>query len=332
MKKYFILLSFCLFTAQILLAQMQNMEVYNQHVRAADSLCKIQDFQGAAQEYGKAFRTNGGVGKTMDKYNAACSWSRADNADSAFKLLYQVVTREKYDNYHWISTDPDLVNLHSDSRWQPLLDSVLKNLKEAEPNLNLPLQNELDSIYNDDQHPRLVYIDLLKKSGGKITPQVDSIINVLHFLDSVNDVKVEKILDTYGWLGADVVGQHGNNTLWVVIQHANLAMQKKYQPMMEDAWKKGNLRPSQYALTIDRILMNEGKKQIYGSQLKSEPSNLDKYYVYPMVDPDNVDKRRAEMQLDPMEDYVKQFGVQWNLEEYKKNLPKYEEWSKIVDK
>jgi len=327
MKKSLVLLAICLLLLQIATAQTQK-ELYNQHVQAAASLYENKDFQNAAIEYGKAFSVNGGLGKVLDKYNAACCWSRVNIADSAFKLLYQIATKGKFDDYNLISTDSDLVNLHGDSRWQPILDSVLKNQKEAEAKMNMPLKNELDSIYNNDQPPRVVYMNLLKQSGGKKTPQIDSILTVIEHNDSIDIIKVEKILDTYGWLGADVVGQRGNLVLWLVIQHSDLAIQKKYQPMMEDAVKKGNLNPANYAWTIDRILVNEGEKQIYGSQLKMNPLDSSKFYVTPMIDPDNVDKRREEVDLPPIAGYVKHFGINWNVEEYKKNLPKYEEWSK----
>ena len=44
----------------------------------------------------------------------------------------------------------------------------------------------------------------------------------------------------------------------------------------------------------------------------------------PLIDPDNVDKRRAEVGLGKLQDYISDFGMTWNVEEYKKKLPELE--------
>jgi hypothetical protein len=46
------------------------------------------------------------------------------------------------------------------------------------------------------------------------------------------------------------------------------------------------------------------------------------YYVLPLEDPDNVDKRRQSVGLPPMAEYVQYFGLTWNVEEYKKQQKK----------
>jgi len=44
----------------------------------------------------------------------------------------------------------------------------------------------------------------------------------------------------------------------------------------------------------------------------------------PPYDPDNVDKRRAKVGLKPISEYVKGWGIIWNVVEYKKQLPEIE--------
>jgi hypothetical protein len=44
----------------------------------------------------------------------------------------------------------------------------------------------------------------------------------------------------------------------------------------------------------------------------------------PLEDPDNVDKRRAAVGLEPLADYVKSWDIEWNVEAYKKQLPAIE--------
>lgn len=93
--------------------------------------------------------------------------------------------------------------------------------------------------------------------------------------------------------------------------------------MIGEAVKKGNARPGSFALLEDRTVLRRGEKQIYGSQIGTHPKTGE-YYVLPLIDPDQVDERRAEMNLRPLQDYVSNWGMTWDAEEYKKNLPKYE--------
>ncbi len=65
--------------------------------------------------------------------------------------------------------------------------------------------------------------------------------------DSTNLIQVINILETYGWLGADAVGEQGNATIFLVIQHADLKTQEKYLPMMRQAVKNGKAKRSQLA-------------------------------------------------------------------------------------
>ncbi|MCL4856390.1 MAG: hypothetical protein KJZ55_03810, partial [Flavobacteriales bacterium] len=137
-------------------------------------------------------------------------------------------------------------------------------------------------------------------------------------VDSINLIIVSKILDERGWLGSKVVGNKGNSTLFLVVQHADSATQVKYLPMMREAVKEGRAYASSLALLEDRLALRQGKKQIYGSQIGFD-KETEKYIVQDLEDPDNVDKRRAEVGLPPLADYVKNWNIVWNVAEYKKN-------------
>ena len=93
--------------------------------------------------------------------------------------------------------------------------------------------------------------------------------------------------------------------------------------MMRTAVKDGNSEASWLALLEDRVALGEGKKQIYGSQVTCNKETK-KCYVAPLEDPDNVDKRRSEVGLDPLAHYLKQWNINWNVEEYKRQLPEIE--------
>jgi hypothetical protein len=196
--------------------------------------------------------------------------------------------------------------------------------------LNKSLVAQLDTIYNDDQKYR-EQIDSTIKKFSLQSKEMHSLIVLMNEIDSINLVKVKAILDKHGWLGADSIGKKGNYTLFLVIQHGDQSTQEKYLPMLREAVKNGNAKGSDLALMEDRVLLGQGKKQVYGSQIGMD-NQTQQYYVSPLEDPDNVDKRRASVGLEPMAEYVKDWQIIWDIEQYKKDLPRLIELEKLIIK
>lgn len=65
------------------------------------------------------------------------------------------------------------------------------------------------------------------------------------------------------------------------------------------------------AMMQDRILMREGKKQIYGSQVVYNKTG--EQIFYPIEDETNVNIRREKVGLQPLEEYAKYFGIDYKL-------------------
>jgi hypothetical protein len=85
--------------------------------------------------------------------------------------------------------------------------------------------------------------------------------------DSIDLVKLSAIVARYGWLGPSDVGDQCNTAMFMVIQHADLATQQKYLPMLREAEAKGRLRAKDLALLEDRVALRTHHKQLYGTQL-----------------------------------------------------------------
>lgn len=67
------------------------------------------------------------------------------------------------------------------------------------------------------------------------------------------------------------------------------------------------------AVIEDKICVLEDSPQIFGSQaLYSTKENRTVFYK--LIDPINVDKRRKEVGLAPLESYAKQIGIDWQKE------------------
>lgn len=309
MKKILSIVPALLLLIQFTFAQ-NNSAGYLSMISRADSLYNAKDYKASGITYSAAFKFNGGEGSNNEKYNAACSWALAGNADNAFLYLDQITHKTQgYDNYDHITNDPDLKGLYSDKRWSSLIASVNKNEETTDAKLNKPLVAELKQIFKDDQGPRLE-IDSVQKKYGNNSDQMKALWKKIGRLDSIDLIKVTAILDKHGWLGPDSIGPRGTQTLFLVIQHADLKVQEKYIQGLRDAVKKGNGFPDELALMEDRVAMREGKKQIYGSQIGMD-NKTGKAYIFPIEDEANVDKRRASVGLEPLKDYVKHWNIDY---------------------
>jgi hypothetical protein len=289
---------------------------YKDWVKKADSCYRVGNFKMSVNYYEKAFKTE--QKSSTDFYNAGCSAAMAKENEKAFKWLNLSIDNG-YENITHLQTDSDLMSLHTENEWKNTIDRLQKKLDILEVNYDKQLQKELLDIYAEDQGIRGEFMKIYNDPNSN-KRKIDSIGKIMGKKDSINLVKVAKILDEKGWLGKDVIGAQANQTLFLVIQHSPLKYQQKYLPMMREAVKKGNATPGNLAYLEDRVALREGRPQIYGSQ-SARNKMTKKSYVSPMIDPDNVDKRRAEVGLGTMVEYAAKLNIEWNLEAYKKELP-----------
>lgn len=291
-------------------------ERYQELTQQAHEFYKSKNYLASAQKYNEALTINGEKSFSTTRYDAACSWALANMPDSAFPHLVQLVEDNEIKNYSYFKDDSNLKSLQSDKRWGELLDLIQQKKDEAEKDFDRPLKALLDSIHNEDQGYRIEIEDIEKKYGRE-SVEMKKHWKKIQFVDSMNLIVVTKILDERGWLGSNIVGKDGNHALFLVIQHSNQITQEKYLPIMREAVKNGDAEPGDLALLEDRVALGQGKKQIYGSQYWFDKFT-GKDYMFPLEDPENVDKRRAEVGLLPLSDYLRNMEIIWNVEQYQK--------------
>ena len=191
--------------------------------------------------------------------------------------------------------------------------SILANPQDTNATqLNQTLRSELLKMQNDDQKYRdeVDKIRATSLTADEKQKQVAARMEKQETLDKRNLRRLVQIIDKYGWPGRSLVGKEGALTAFLIIQHAELEDQKKYFPMLKEAVRRGEANQDYAALLEDRILMREGKKQIYGSQLHFNEVTK-KLELWPIEDEENVDARRASVGLEPLAEYVKRFGLEY---------------------
>lgn len=191
---------------------------------------------------------------------------------------------------------------------------ILFSCKKVEKtSINLELKKELSEIEFRDQALRFITDQTPKDSLDLIAKRIkvdptyfkNNYKSVSVTLDGENIKRVEEIIAKYGYPGKALVGTPENRAAWIVIQHSSPQVIQKYLPMLREAVKNGDLDRQSLALTEDRNLMYQGKKQIYGSQFFEANG---KPAFWPIENPEVVNELRKEA------------GFVQTIEEYSKDL------------
>lgn len=184
----------------------------------------------------------------------------------------------------------------------------LKNKYDS--TLNINLIKILDTVLYRDQFYREKETEISKRYGQG-SKEVTELRNKIKQYDIINIAIIEKLIKEYGWINIEKTGKKGLSTVFLVIQHSNLSTQEKYLPTIKMAVSNGKIPSSDLALLEDRIALAQGKKQMYGSQVTM--NNHGEFILSPVEDEINLNKRRAEVGLEPIEEYVKHWGMIYKM-------------------
>lgn len=128
------------------------------------------------------------------------------------------------------------------------------------------------------------------------------------FKDSVfttHEKRLQEIFNENGFVGYDLAGEEGSKNFWLMVQHCdhNPDFQNKVLEKMKIEVDKKNTNPSDYGLLVDRVNINTGKPQVYGTQVTYN-FNTGQAYPKTLEDSVNVNKRRKAINLEPLEVYL----------------------------
>ncbi|WP_269223673.1 DUF6624 domain-containing protein [Flavobacterium sp. IMCC34518] len=210
-------------------------------------------------------------------------------------------------------------------------------LAKAQETINEDLKKELDGIYKIDQILR-EYIDnetsdsrklqILNETGySKEDFANGNVYKILKIRDSINLKRIEEIIAKQGYPGKTLVGEPTNEVAWIVIQHSNKIA--NYFPVIQEAGASNEIPFTKVAMMQDRMLMYEGKEQLYGTQVSGQyilnvtTGKKEFWYcVWPILNAESVNDLRKEAGFSTtIEEYAQSMGVtykKFTLEEIKK--------------
>ena len=108
--------------------------------------------------------------------------------------------------------------------------------------------------------------------------------------------------------------QSSMNAVFMIVQHNHVSHQKAYIERFRKATEEGLLSRSTLALMEDRILVSEGKPQLYGTQIRRGSSD-EPWELYEIFEPGKIEKRRREMGMIPFQDYLNNYGIVFNVDQ-----------------
>ena len=129
-------------------------------------------------------------------------------------------------------------------------------------------------------------------------------------IDRENTARLKEIVHLYGWPSRALVGKEGEAAAFLLVQHADASpdFQKQCLPLIQKGASKGEIPKEAVAMLTDRVLLHEGKKQLYGTQFIRNaagewvPRQLAIEYARLR---DQVDARRKSLGLPPLAEYAK---------------------------
>ncbi|MBH1938495.1 hypothetical protein I5Q34_30275 [Streptomyces sp. AV19] len=117
--------------------------------------------------------------------------------------------------------------------------------------------------------------------------------------------RLDEIMDGHGWPTADRFGADAARAAWLIAQHADhqLHVQRRAVELMTAAVESGAASVRDLAFLTDRTLTNEGREQIYGTQIAGVDADGGPV-PWPCREPDRVDALRAGVGIEPFAAYT----------------------------
>ena len=175
------------------------------------------------------------------------------------------------------------------------------------------LRAELLQREQKDQQARNELITFLKSTGFMQLPKpitdttllgrMKEVSETLGKIDEDNLAFMKAMVGKHGWLSKTLVGTDGAKAAWLMLQHSD--KDREFQKQCLDVMKKlpaGEVDPKDIAYLTDRILVGEGKEQVYGTQLRTNAKG--ELELAPLFEPATVDQRRQRVGLGPLQEYL----------------------------
>lgn len=253
----------------------------------------------------KIYSKNRAALHPKELYSAAVYFDEINQPDSTFSYLSAFLNVAADDRS--ILFHDYFSNLKKNNTYWPLIiNQIEKNyLKEIPHVENKELALQIFYLSIEKYRTELPYteltlhqIDSLTKKGELNQQRKENIIKA-----------IDGIIEKYGFPTMQMVGKFAVYQSYDILNYTN-CLTKQY-PEIQKAYLKKGIEPELYAQITDKYLVLKGKKQMYGTIFRSGGTKYDQKYpgafiLSPVENFKELNKRRLEMGLNTIEEYVEQ--------------------------
>jgi Ca-activated chloride channel family protein len=130
-------------------------------------------------------------------------------------------------------------------------------------------------------------------------------------IDEKTETDLCTALKTYGWPTISSVGNEGAEDGLFLLKNSGLRLQIAMLPVLAEAVKKREvLQNEAYAAFIDRLRLQTGRRQLFGTQASFSDDFL---VLDPIEDEANVDTRRQAYGMQPLSQYIKSLELLYQI-------------------
>ncbi|TGD82727.1 energy transducer TonB [Hymenobacter wooponensis] len=263
-----------------------------------------QEYAAASATYQQALKQQSGA--AHDYYFAAQAAAKNHEAKAALELLGQAVSKGFFREQELQGTAA-FASLTTQRDWTKILAAARQKQRKHEAGFNQPLVRLLEKMHYQDQHYRVVAEEADRQYGVNSRAAQEAMAQQ-GALDPLLIRQADSLLTRNGYPGKAQVGEYQKGVVFFIIQHTP---DEKYLPLLTAAADRGDISWSALALLVDRLKTEKGEKQVYGSQSHFWPDG--RKQLYPIEDEPNVNLRRAKVGMVPLELYLQQHGITYQV-------------------
>ena len=255
----------------------------------------------------------------------ASSYEQFNDIKKEYNLSFDMLSCDETTLKTMIRSNPGIMTINKgtvEGKWSY---NDWKNVKIKEgmgrrtTTINFELKKKVEDIYMLDQKYRTVM-------DAETPRERDSLMVIYGIpkdsigtdffakqqkLDSINMLKIDKIIQEYGYPGKSLVGELNKDVAWSVIMHSKNVV--KYIDLIKETAEKNEMSYPKAAEMEDLYLMSKGLPQKYGTQTAYIN---DEVTFWPIEDVEYVNTRRKEADFGlTVQQYAKElFGKDYVFE------------------
>jgi hypothetical protein len=196
-----------------------------------------------------------------------------------------------------LATAPATLSPDAQASIQPVLDAIAaeRTAQAALP----PAKDDRETLERMGRLDQVGRRAMTKAQFDRAPPEERAaafkvMSDAMNAVDEENLPKLLAMVPPEGWFSISRYGPDGANAAFLIIQHSGPENWRRFLPAIETMVAKGEASKGSYALMFDRLAMNEGRPQRYGSQLKCIDG---RFQPWTLEDPAHIDELRKSMDL-----------------------------------